>query len=472
MTYRGYFAINGAEFANSSRVAAHLGKHVPQTDMEIFGPDDWCDPPVVSGGLAPIPQTAVEVNTNLYSPPDGAARVSPGLATIDRCWDHSAMCGCRMSVAVDESWIGMRDFLSDPEYHVETAPWHNELYPESAEFVGVWVTKVSGLDVTAISRKVTEMTGNGGVASIHRDGYRTITFEAVLLGCTSAGLQYGLNWLACQLSDATAEDGAVLEFLAAHPGRSAVDPASLWRESNGVVLTKHIEITDSSCGGNGRNQQATLYRVSWEMTATSPYIYRPAVDIAVAWDTITLQPVNWVHDAGCARPESCGDMPVLFSTNCTPELLPEVLSPPPVCGGCLPVGNLESFKYHLPLLDAPERCRESTVSIVFHNTGSEPLNLQGFFRPTDEDTRCEDTWFPVQINGLAPGADLYLDGITGRFYGVYEGLKRRVVGVVGTPTGAPWKPATIARYQSWDFIVQAAPNTVFTVDLLLHDQEP
>lgn len=476
MTFRGYFALDGVEFANSSRISAHLGKLIPQDDAQVFAPvgradPGDCDPPVVDNGLAPIP-AAVEVRENLYAPPNGAERVSPGLATIDRCWDHPPMCGCRVSVVVDDSWTGLREFLEHPAYRVELAPWHNRQYPESSEFAGVWVTSVTGLDTTPLSRSITEMTGNGGVAGIHRDSTRAITFEAVLVACTSAGLQYGLNWLSCQLRSTTGESGAVLGYLAAHPGRSAVDPSTLWREAHGVVLTKAIEIGDASGGGNGRDTQATMYRVTWEMTASSPYAYRPATTLVVDWDTVTTQPVNWVHDTGCERPDSCSDMPVLFSTNCVPELLPEVTTPPPVCGGCLPISGIESFKFHLPTLAAPERCRSSAVSVIVHNTGTEPLNLQGFFRPTPEDTRCEDTWFPLQVNGLPPGAELHMDAVTGRFHAVYDGLKRRPVGVVGTPTGAPWRPATINRYEDWDFIVQAAPGAVFEVELALHDREP
>ena len=474
MTYRGWFALDGVEFANSARVAAHLGKQVPQNDAQVFTPAGRsspgdCNPPAVDDGLAPI-TGGVEVRENLYTPPNGAERVSPGLATIDQCWEHPPMCGCRLNVVVDDSWSGMQELLEQPPYRPELAPWHNAQYPESGEFVGVWVTKVDGLDVTPISRKVTEMTGSGGVAGRARDTARVITFEAVLVACTSAGLQYGLGWLSCQLRATNDADGSVLEYLAAHPGGSAVDPSSLWREAHGVVLTSAPEVGESS--GGGRDQQATMYRVSWEMTAASPYAFRPGSTVIVDWDSVTLQPVNWVHDAGCERPESCADMPVLFSTNCVPELLPEVTSPPPVCGGCLPVGGLESFKFHLPTLSAPERCRSSAVSVTIHNTGTEPLSLQGFFRPTPEDTRCEDTWFPLQINGLVAGATIHLDAITGRFHAVYDGLKRRPVGVVGTPTGAPWRPAMINRFEEWDFFAQTVPGAVFEIELTLHDREP
>ena len=469
MTFRGYFALDGVEFANSARVSAHLGRFTPTSDEQVFGAGN-CVIPEVTDGLAPIPDPTVEVTDGLYVPPDGSQRVSPGLATIERCWDHPPQCGCRVSVPTDDSWSGLQEFLDDPVYRPEVAPWHNSLYPESGEFVGVWVTKVGGLDVTPVARKITEMTGNGGVAAPHRDSSRTITFEAILVACTTAGLQYGLNWLACQLRMSTDADGSTLQYLAAHPGLSSVDPTTLWREVRSVVLTHAPEI--SAASGGGRDRQANVYRITWEMVACNPYAFRPADAIVVDWHTVTHQPVNWVHDAGCARPDSCADMPVLFSTDCTPEVLAEHTVPPPVCGGCLPVGGLESFKFHLPTLNAPEHCRQTAISVAITNTGTDPLSLQGFFRPTPEDTRCEDTWFPLQINGLVPGAVIHLDGTSGRYYAMFEGLKRRPVGVVGTPTGAPWRPAVINRYEDWDFIVQTVPGAQFDVTLSLHDREP
>lgn len=468
MTFRGYFALNGVEFANSSRVSAHLGKTTPTMDSQVFGDGD-CEPPVVDNGLAPI-DDSVEVSNGLYSPPSGSQRVSPGLAKIGPCWSHSAFCGCKITVGIDDSWSGLQEFLGDPVYRPELAPWHNEQFPESAEFGGVWVTRVSGLDTIPVERTITEMAGSGAVAGTARDTSRSINFEALLVACTSAGLQYGLSWLGCQLRAATDDEGAVLEFLAAHPGRSQADPYSLRRESRNVVLTESITVSNAS-GGKG-DEQATMYRVQWEMVSCSPYVYSPAVLIPIVWDTVIDQPVNWVHDTDCNRPESCADMPVLFSTNCVPEMIPEVTSPPPVCGGCLPISGLESYKFHIPTVVAPERCRQTAVSVRISNTGDEPLNLQGFFRPTNEDTRCEDTWYPLQVSGLAAGAVLHLDGVTGRFHAFYNGLKRRLVGVVGTPTGAPWKPAIISRYDGWDFIIQTVPGSVFEAELTLHDRDP
>lgn len=390
----------------------------------------------------------------------------------DKCWTPSKLCGCRLSVGVNDSWDGLQGFLGDPVYRPETAPWSSTEFPEALEFGGVWVTKVEGLDTTPVERTITEMTGSGAVAGVHRDSSRTINFEAILVACSSAGLQYGLNWLSCQLRAATSADGSTLTFLGAHPGNSFVDPNKLWRETRNVVLTQAPEITEAQGGGGIPNQQATIYRVRWEMVACSPYVYLPELTVPIEqWDAITNQPVNWVHDAGCDRPESCSSMPVLFSADCAPEMLTEVSTPPPVCGGCLPVGGIDSHTFRVPSSTAPLRCRSTAVSLIITNTGSAPLSLQGFFQPAEADPRCEDTWFPVQVNGLLPGAALHLDGVSGRFHAFYAGLRRRPIGVVGTPTGAPWRPAVINRADAWNLIVHTAPGVEFETVMTLHDRE-
>jgi hypothetical protein len=469
MTFRGYFALDGVEFANSSRVSAHLGRETPRLDSQAFGTGSCSTVPV--RGLAPIPAGTVEKSENLYVPPSGSQKVSPGLMVIDsKCWNQSKLCGCRLDVHVDDSWDGLQYFLGHSVYRPELAPWYSTEFPESLEFGGVWVAQVTGLESIPVSRRVVEMAGSGAAAAASRDSSRNIEFEAILVACSSAGLEYGLKWLSCQLRAATADEGAVLTFLAAHPGNSNADPNKLWRESRNVVLTLAPEILEAT-GGGRPNQQATIYRVRWEMVACSPYTYLPSAQLPVQWDSVTYQTVNWLHDANCDRPESCSTMPVLFSADCTPEILVEVSAPPPVCGGCLPVGGLESYVFRIPTFLSPMRCRQTAVSLSITNTGTEPLSLQGHFQPADSDPRCEDSQFPVQINGLLPGATLNLDGVSGRFHAVYEQLRRRPIGVVGTPTGAPWRPAVIDRYRGWDFVANAAPGAQFSMTLGLHDRD-
>lgn len=477
MPYRGWFTLNGVEIANSSRTIAHLGRDVPTSDIGIFidgGTDCALVESVDHPGMYEIPDTMVEVSPGLWSPPPGARRFGPGLFVLDgTCWGPAAICSdCTLTVDYDDSWPGLQEFLGDMVYRPELAPWYSTELPESGEFGGVWVMSVDGLDATPVERNIVQMAGAGAAAGPHRDTSRTVTFEAVLIACTHAGVDFGLKWLTCLLRGTTTSTTSALRYLAASPSYSGVDPESLVREVHGLVLTKAPTIVQEINTEARQHQQSTMYRISWEMVALSPYAYLPSVSVPVDWDVITRQSVNWIHAADCQLPETCEDMPIMFSTECVPDEIAVVTTPPPVCGGCLPVGEIDKYSFRVPTMDYAFRCRETAVSTIIRNTGETPLSLQAFWRECGSDIRCEDNRWPLQIAGLPPGAELVLDGITGRFWTTYDERVRQVVGVVQTPNGAPWRPPIIDRETCWDFTVQTAASSEFEVDLVLFDREP
>lgn len=520
--FRGFLALDGIEIANSSRVVAHIGRSVPTKDIDVFaiappvGPDwvenpagsglweppdeashtgglytteglddsngdglwaeeaDGCAPQVYSRWLYNIPDSSTNVSEGLWTIPNGARRFGPGLMQVtEDCWGLPQTCTdeCRDLLGYDDSWPGLSAFLGDNSYRPEIAPWYTVEEPQSAEFAGVWIMSIDGLGPTPVERQITPAVGAGGVAGPSRDAHRTLRFEAILIGCTHAGVQYGLHWLACLLRDATYDTTSSLRYLIAHPSHTAADPDTLVREAAGVVLTQQVNVKEEFAGGGKLHQQATVYRVGWEMAVLSPYAYLPAVDLTVDWDEITRQPINWIHQPDCALPETCVDMPVLFSTDCVPEQIEVVNTPPPVCGGCLPVGEILKYSYRVPTMEYAFHCRETAVSMTIRNTGETSLTLQAFWRVCGTDVRCEDNRFPLQVSGLPAGAELVLDGVTGRFKAWHDERWRRPVGVVGTPSGAPWMPPVIDRQTCWDFIVQASNSAEFEVTMSLRDRE-
>ncbi|WRQ08232.1 minor tail protein [Mycobacterium phage harman] len=476
--FRGWLALDGVEIANSSRVVAHLGAGVPTSDAGLIGPPaDSCG--LVESTEYPgnyeLAPSMVEVSPGLYTPPNGARRFGHGLLEVgDTCWGPSSLCGveCRSLVAYDDSWPGLREWLNDTVYRPELAPWHVAEQPESAEFGGVWLMAVDGLDTMPVSREISATVGSGGVAGPSRNPHRTVRFEALLIACSHAGLNYGLQWLACELRRTTTGTTSQLTYLAAHPAHSAVDPDTLVRVANGVVLTREPQILEQYAPGARQHEQATIYRVAWEMALLSPYAYLPSVDLLnVQWDEQVFQPINWVHAADCGQPETCLDMPVLFSTECVPEEIAVVNTPPPVCGGCLPVGGITKYMYRVPTMSYPFTCRETAVTTTIRNLGEHSLSLQAFWRVCGSDVRCESYTFPLKVAGLPPGTTLVLDGITGRYKAWFDERWHMPVGVVGTPNGAPWRPPIIDRSTCWEFVVQAAPDADFEVDLSLADRE-
>jgi hypothetical protein len=426
---------------------------------------------VISDGLAELPPGAVIVSDGLAAILPGSRLYGPGLAVVGPdCWPLSALCDCAIDIPTDDSWAGLPALLGDTFYRVELAPWYSTRVPESGEFAGLLVTNVSGFDSTPVERDIMPLAGSGGVAGQSRDVPRVLRFEGLLIACTNAGLTYGLRWLSYQLRGAATGDDSVLRYLNAHPGGSAADPAALLRELRGVVLTKAPEVVEAIT--TGQHPQATAYRITWELTATCPWPYLPAQQVTVDWDQIVFQPINWVHADDCALPESCNTMPKLFSADCIPEEISVVTTPPPVCGGCLPVDGLLSHRFRVPTFDRPILSRETAVTISIRNTGNRALSMQAFWRPCGTDIRCDINRFPVQVSGLPAGAELVLDGVTGRYWANHDGRRKTPVGVVGTPSGAPWRPPVIDRADCWDFLLQTAPDAEFAVSMVLSDREP
>lgn len=478
MTFRGYLTLNGAEIANTARVVAHIGGNVPTSDVGLLGAIGDCSLTPLGGHplLSEIPVSSGPVSDGslLYTPPDGSRLYSSGLALVGDCWDDSNMCfGCRSVINYDDSWDGLVEFLHDTIYRPELAPWYSTRVPESGEFGGIWVLDIKGLDVSPVQLDITENSGDGGVAGPLRHGTRKVTFDALLLACTNAGLEYGKQWLTCQLAAVNDADDGVLKYMVAHPGYSAVDPATLLREAHGVVMTQPPTVQDAINPGRRQNEQALMYRVEWELTITVPLVYLPSIPISVEWDTITVDPIQWVHATDCSdEPAGCDPDPKLFAEGCDIEVIEAVTKPPPSCGGCLPVCQVATYVFVVPSFDYPMRCRESAVTLTIRNTGTSSLNLQGYFRRCNVRDECDkgDRW-PLQVTGLPSTAELVLDGITGRYWVNYHDRKRRVFGVVQTPTGAPWRPPVMDRALCWEFVVLAPGSAEFEVDMRLADRE-
>ena len=442
------------------------------TSVQVSEPeiDRTTDPAMP--GLFQIPSSSIEMMPGIWSPPDGARLWGPGLYEIGQCWDTSTLCrNCRSVVDYDDSWPGLMAFLGDVIYRPEIAPWYTSRIPESAEFGGVWVMDIQGLDAPGIERQITEMIGDGGAAGPARTPSRQITFDAVLLACSNAGLTYGLDWLKGILRETNKRTDSTLRYLAAHPGYSAADPASLLREVHGVVLTDGPTIRDSINAGNKQNQQATAYRVSFTLTATRPHAYSPPISFPVVWDTTAVRPISWVHAADCRTPADCQDMPVMFSATCDLETIEVKTSPPPSCGGCMPVGTITERVFTVPTFDYPMRSPVTVVDLDIHNTGGDPLTLQGFWRICNSNERCDDRRWPVQVSGLPPATELHLDGVSGRQWIEYDDRRWRPASIVSTFSGAPWRPPVIDRASCWEFVVIAPASATFDITMTLRDRD-
>lgn len=124
------------------------------------------------------------------------ARLSQYLGTVGSPLDSVTACGCETFTA---ALVG-DDPYTDPA--ADEAPWWDPNIPASAEFAGMLVLSVDGLDDHPMQRAVSNAVAGGAVFGPARPQARTITITGVLLGSTCCGVAYGLSWLSAALDGA------------------------------------------------------------------------------------------------------------------------------------------------------------------------------------------------------------------------------------------------------------------------------
>lgn len=368
-------------------------------------------------------------------------------------------CGCRhLRVGYDSTWPGLT-------YDRDVTPWHNDSVPASDQFVGVWPMSITGLDSVPVQRDVVDLVCAGGAAPVHRDTVRVIDVEVLVVGCTNAGAQFGLQWLACQLRQATVRGGTELDFLAAHPEDSTRPPAELeaelFRSVRSVVLTQAPTVTDYSGKGNGHpNRQASVLRVQFQLTALNPYVYENPTMFQVSWNSVQNLPIQWTHQPNCTTTEAC-ELPVLFAAGCEPERVIVRPAPIPTCAGCLPLCEVEERRWVMEA-DPTDMCGDTTVSMRITNTAETPLTGTFWWHQAGEyDNDVCSRFGSVTVNGLPQGATAVLDSIGGRPYALIGGQRVRQVGVVSTSSGAPWSSLLLDRGLAWELVAQVEPGASF-----------
>lgn len=415
--FRGYAALNGQEMFNTSRLISHITPTVPAEDGETAS---------------------------------------------------MMQCACEIRIPYNDTWPGLEAALGDGPYVITDAPWYNAARPESAEFAGVWLMAVEGMDAVPVQRDIAESICAGGIAGRARSTSRTLNFSALIVACTNAGMEYGKDWLSCVLRNSDVRSGVDMTYWKAHPEDSAADPDTLKRAMYGVVLTRSLTTTDLLGKGKGHPyRQASICRVEWEMVATQPYAYGDPAVIPITWDSTTTESITWAHAPDCEDSGSC-ELPTIYNAECIPPDIKIEAAVVPTCGGCLPICSIERRIWELPsVLSA---CDQQVLNVRVTNDGANPLNVNFYWRPCGSTDMCDRT-NPLQIAGLAQDQTAVADSVTGRPYVEVDGVSHRQVGIVATPTGAPWRPIVLDSVMCWELVAEAAPGADFTVIIEMRDRD-
>lgn len=380
---------------------------------------------------------------------------TPGTPDSDAAFTD-ACAPCRnLVVRRDDSWPGLEDWLGDAPYDdITTAPWFDGS-DASREFLGVWIMSAEGFDAIPIDREIADAVCGGGVAGLHRDGARPLAFSALLWACTHRGAVYGLRWLNCLLR--TARRATTVRYLDAHPEDGTA--AGLERALRRVVLTEPAVIREVAGRPTQDHQQASMFRVEFELTALNPYPWTATTTTVVDWDSTTTDPIEWAHAPNCAG-ATC-ELPVLLSTVCPPQTINTRPAPIPVCGGCLPVCEVENRVWEFDLSDVSS-CDVVATSLTI-TAGADDVTVQFWWRPCGAVDDCDSTG-QLQITGLPAGETVVADSVEGRGYGLLSDQRIPQRGIIGTPTGAPWR-GTLLTPGCWELVAQSAPGLDYTVTI-------
>lgn len=98
------------------------------------------------------------------------------------------------------------------------------------------------------------------------------------------------------------------------------------------------------------------------------------------------------------------------------------------------------------------------------------MSANFWIRPCGNTALCDRTGF-LSIAGLPAGGTVVADSVARRPYGVVDGRQVRQVGIVGTPTGAPWTPTILEAGGCWELVAQHEPGLDFTVQASIRGRQ-
>lgn len=351
----------------------------------------------------------------------------------------STVCGCPTLTA---ALLGHGQYVA-PE--VDPAPWWDPDVPHSADFLGLLVLSVDGLDTRPVTRTVTQ--GVTGRATLRRPRVqpRTITVTALVVATSCCGVDYGLSWLGEVLAgcDQDGCDGMDLVIGSCCPPEGVTPEEFATRYTRTV---RRVGVTagptvvarsgDGCTSTPGCEAGADVVTVEFTVTAAVPWRWTTpevVLDVPPPVDD-TDDCVTWcVHPPGPGGPVGgcegecphapCDQGQGCLDPSCYTPAPPR--APQPLTCYCAPVAAVSEV-YEVDLSTRPEW--GAAVPVITVDAGSQDLRRVrvSFFprRPEDEGVSCEEVagarrCAPVgvyHVGYLPAGARAVFDGTAGHAY--------------------------------------------------------
>lgn len=224
---------------------------------------------------------------------------------------------------------GQPSDYSDPA--TDGAPWYDAARPESAGFLGVWLTKVTGLHDSTFTREVADGVNDGSVLQRGRLRGRTIAFEVMLMATSPASMAFGIEWTRLILEEGGCYSNGC-QSCTASPLRIRAFCPSVGDTDNGlrdfvgagiIDGLKMVELPES-----GDPCCSVWRRGTFTMATESPFDFSPPVPAdcgALIPSALSYAPpcdANrlWCQDDEDACCDRCGSD---ILCNCFPALTPQ-----------------------------------------------------------------------------------------------------------------------------------------------------
>lgn len=300
---------------------------------------------------------------------------------------------------------------------LDDAPWYDPLVPESAEFAGLYVEEVTGLDAPT-DRDLTDNAMLGGSLGPLRFRSRSLTVTGWLRAKTCCAAEYGLSWLAEALVGDDCDDcamGDLSMFRCCPPeGETLPDAVDYVRLMHRVGLVDGPKVVDRA-GTCCADCSSTMLKVQFTLASESPYIFSDAEWIAFE-ENFNQGPFPYDWSLPCSG--KCPKVPEPWVPDCAADLPPAPapfqLSDPCYCEPWETMRRCASF-------NNARQWNEVTTYIEVQAGQDEVRNLKivafknqrGLDCPcdyeADEDWQCADPCAVIGISQIPAGGKLVID---------------------------------------------------------------
>lgn len=209
--------------------------------------------------------------------------------------------GCFPSIVNDYSCTD--DFVDLLE---SDAPWYDPDIPASSEFIGLYVTEMTGLDGPPFLRSSAVNNAIGGSLSRLKYNGREMAVRGVMYATTCRGMDYGMRWLNQALLGASDCNGCPDDELII---RSCC-PLDDETEDDGLLTFKRTGVLNPPRYTKPLDRCGCLVReVTWSFFSEIPYMFTKRLNsISIGYDSTVDECVaQWcsacppLDDAPCAK---------------------------------------------------------------------------------------------------------------------------------------------------------------------------